>query len=135
MNEGLLLDTCAAIWWTAGQALESRARSRIERATRSNRTFVSPITAWEVACLALRGRSPIKVRAFSWYDRMMELDGFQETAVDAEILTSSCEIGGLDDPTDRILVATARRFNLVFISRDSRILDYGAARHVRVMEC
>ena len=66
---------------------------------------------------------------------MLELDGFQETSIDAEILTSSCELGGLGDPADRILVATARRYDLVFVTRDSRILDYGAGGHVRVMEC
>jgi PIN domain nuclease of toxin-antitoxin system len=135
MSDGLLLDTCAAIWWTAGSFLLARARARIERAIRSGRTFVSPISAWEVASLAARGRSPTKISALSWYNRVLDLEGFQETAIDAEILTSSCEIAALSDPADRILVATARRLDLVLVTRDSRILAYGAGRHVRVMEC
>src|SRR5207244_2294037 len=98
MSEGLLLDTCAAIWWTAGQALDIRARSRIERAARSKRVYVSPITAWEVANLAVRGRSPIRMAALDWYNRMLELDGFVEASVDAETLTTSCELVGLGDP-------------------------------------
>src|SRR5437764_15239694 len=93
MNEGLLLDTCAASWWTAGVALRSRVRARIERAIVSNKLYVSPISAWEMANLARRGRGPIKLNALSWYNRMLELDGFHETALDAEILTSSCDIG------------------------------------------
>src|SRR5262249_4901247 len=135
MSEGLLLDTCTAIWWTAGEPLDTRARSRIERAARSKRVYVSPITAWEVGNLAVRGRSPIKIAAIEWYNRMLELDGFVEASVDAETLTASCELVGLGDPADRILAAAARIHYLLFVTRDGKILEYGAAGHLRVMEC
>jgi PIN domain nuclease of toxin-antitoxin system len=66
---------------------------------------------------------------------MLELDGFVEASVDAETLTASCELVGLGDPADRILAAAARIHDLLFITRDGKILEYGAAGHLRVMEC
>ncbi len=39
------------------------------------------------------------------------------------------------DPADRILAAGARIHDLLFITRDGKILEYGAAGHLRVMEC
>jgi PIN domain nuclease of toxin-antitoxin system len=137
MSEAVLLDTCAAIWWTAGSALTAKARRRIEHAAKSDCVFISPITAWEVANLGARGRSPIRLSALDWYYRTLALAGFHEALLDAEILTASCEVTGLPhgDPADRILVATARKLRVVLVTRDMGILDYGRTGHVRVMEC
>ncbi|MNF14334.1 hypothetical protein D3C80_2165180 [compost metagenome] len=40
-----------------------------------------------------------------------------------------------NDPIDRILIATAREYDLTIITRDRAILDYGAAGHVRTLAC
>ena len=39
------------------------------------------------------------------------------------------------DPADRMLIATARRRDLILITRDRAILDYAAAGHVRAIAC
>jgi PIN domain nuclease of toxin-antitoxin system len=39
------------------------------------------------------------------------------------------------DPVDRILIATARRHRWKLITRDRRILDYGARGFVSVLAC
>jgi PIN domain nuclease of toxin-antitoxin system len=40
-----------------------------------------------------------------------------------------------NDPTDRILIATAREYDLTIITRDRAILAYGAAGHVKTLAC
>ena len=39
------------------------------------------------------------------------------------------------DPTDRMLIATARAHDLTLITRDRAILAYAAAGHVRAVAC
>jgi PIN domain nuclease of toxin-antitoxin system len=40
-----------------------------------------------------------------------------------------------NDPTDRIIIATAREHDLTIITRDRAILAYGAAGHVKTLVC
>ena len=37
------------------------------------------------------------------------------------------------DPADRIIVATARQLGATVVTRDRRILDYGASGHVPIL--
>jgi PIN domain nuclease of toxin-antitoxin system len=39
------------------------------------------------------------------------------------------------DPTDRMLIATARAHDLILVTRDRAILAYAAAGHVRAVAC
>ena len=39
------------------------------------------------------------------------------------------------DPADRLLIATTRHMGATLMTRDTKILAYGAAGHVQVLPC
>ena len=51
-----LLDTCAVIWIAEGARLLEPAASELPK-TRNGELFVSPMSAWEIATLAAKGKS------------------------------------------------------------------------------
>jgi PIN domain nuclease of toxin-antitoxin system len=135
--EGLLLDTCACLWLTHGDTLRGDARAAIGRAQREGGVYVSAITAWEVATLVRKGRYRLKVAVGVWFARLLDLPGIRLAGLDPLVLIASAELPGdpPPDPADRMICATARARALTVLTRDERILAYGAAGCVGVLAC
>ena len=122
----LLLDTCAAIWILENARLSDAAVEAMDSAADSGLSvYVSPITAWEVGLLAMRGRFRATLEPQRWFDRMMAVPGIRLAAMPPEILIASSQIPGgpLRDPADRIIAATAREYGFTVVTRDRAILD------------
>jgi PIN domain nuclease of toxin-antitoxin system len=138
MNSPCLLDTCAAIWISKRAPLAPEAIFRLAQC-RSNGdpSFVSSVTAWEIAMLVSRGRMNETKGAGRWYADFLSEGGFVEQPVTTDIFVASCFLPEPlhKDPFDRILVATAREHDFTIITRDRAILAYGAAGHVRTLAC
>ena len=133
-----LLDTCAVIWTAHDDPLREPAASALQNAyERGARILVSPITAWEIAMLAAKGRLSLALDPDRWFDRYCQLPSVTLAAMPASVLTASAALPGSppDDPADRILIATARAFGYILVTRDTKILDYGARGHVRTVAC
>lgn len=137
MADPLLLDTCACLWLTHGDELRGDAVAAITEAQRARGVFVSAITAWEVATLVARGRYRLKVSTAVWFARLMQLPGIGLADLTPDILIASVELPGDPpaDPADRMICATARQHGFGVVTRDRRILAYGAAGHVNTMSC
>ncbi len=116
--------------------MTERSKRGIDRAVATAEVFVSPITAWEVANLAARHRSPIEMETMQWYRELLGL-GFAESGLDARLLAASCNLPGDPhrDPADRIMIATARQHGFAIVTRDRRLLEYGARGHVKTLAC
>ena len=133
-----LLDTCAIIWTAHDDPLREPAASELQNAyQRGARLFVSPISAWEIAMLAAKGRMALALEPDRWFERFCELPAVTLAAMPTSVLVASTTLPGTppDDPADRIIIATARAFGYVLATRDARILEYGAHGHVRVVGC
>ena len=133
-----LLDTCAIIWTAHDDPLREPAASELQNAyQRGARLFVSPISAWEIAMLAAKGRVALALEPDRWFERFCELPAVTLAAMPTSVLVASTTLPGTppDDPADRIIIATARAFGYVLATRDARILEYGAHGHVRVVGC
>ncbi|MCY3845007.1 MAG: type II toxin-antitoxin system VapC family toxin [Acidobacteria bacterium] len=133
-----LLDTCAVVWTAHNDPLREPAASRLQDAYRRGaRLFVSPITAWEIAMLATKGKIALALDPDLWFRRYCDLPSVTLAAMPPSVLVSSTGLPGAPprDPADRILIATARTFGYVLVTRDARILEYGSRGHVRVIEC
>ena len=129
----LLLDTCAVLWLAKGSNLAPEARSAIA----SQKLHVSPISAWEIANLVRKGRVALTLPVKSWIRQAI---GEMQAAVPeltVDVLADSCGLPGSppNDPADRIIIATAREANMTVVTRDSYILAYSRAGHVRTMVC
>ena len=138
MNRPCLLDTCAAIWmskqepWTPN-ATAYLAKCKLQKVP----SFVSSVTAWEMAILVSKGRMSETKEPGRWFSEFMSRAGFEEKPVTTDIFIASCFLPEPlhKDPFDRILIATAREHDLTIITRDRAILAYGAAGHVRTLAC
>ena len=133
-----LLDTCAVIWIANGDPLREPAASGLREAVADGSTLaVSPMSAWEVAMLASKGKIALSLAPEVWFARFRALPGIALADLPPEVLMASCSLPGAPptDPVDRILAATARAFGYTLVTRDRRLLAYGGEGHVRVMGC
>ena len=137
MARPVLLDTCAAIWLMNGDPLSPPSRAAIAEAQASGLVHVSPITAWEVATLAARGRIALSLSPNAWFAALIGQPGVAWAPMPHDVLIASATLPGppLRDPADRIIAATARQFGYVVVTRDAELLAYGQAGHVQAMEC
>jgi PIN domain nuclease of toxin-antitoxin system len=129
----LLLDTCAILWLAKGADMKAPARSAIAE----RRLHVSPISAWEIANLVRKSRIALSLPLKTWFRQAVEKMDATVPQLSVEVLADSCDLPGAppDDPADRIIIATAREANMIVVTRDSQILTYSRAGHVRTLEC
>jgi PIN domain nuclease of toxin-antitoxin system len=134
----LLWDTCTAIWIYEKARLSQAALEAMRAAYREGvPSYISPITAWEVALLASRGRLQLLIRPERWFSNLFEVPGVRLAEMSPDVLIASSFLPGKPpkDPTDRIIAATARELGATLITRDRALLDYGAQGYVAVLEC
>jgi PIN domain nuclease of toxin-antitoxin system len=137
MSEPLLLDTCAAIWMAEGEPLSAVSREAIRAAVRTSALNVSAFVAWEVGLLEARNRRGFFAPAAVWFQALSETEGLNVLPLTAAILIASHSLPGSpgNDPADRIMIATAREHGLAIVTRDHRLLEYGARGHVKTLAC
>ena len=134
----LLWDTFTAIWIYEKARLSPAALEAMRAAYREGvPSYISPITAWEVALLASRGRLQLLIRPERWFSNLFEVPGVRLAEMSPDVLIASSYLPGKPpkDPTDRIMAATARELGATLITRDRALLDYGAQGHVAALEC
>jgi len=133
----LLLDTCAVIWVSQGDAISLRARKAIRDAVAHGEVYVSPMSAWEVGALAVKRGVRFDPSPHEWFAAFLARPGVRLAALGPEIALDAWFLPGQvhGDPMDRLLIATARRLSAAIVTRDDRIRAYGAAGHVSVIDC
>ena len=102
-----------------------------------SRLAVSPITAWEIAMLSAKAKLSLDASPELWFDRFCALPGIVLADMPPSVLVASTSLPGVPprDPADRILIATARAYDLTLVTRDREILEYGAEGHIRALAC
>jgi PIN domain nuclease of toxin-antitoxin system len=126
----LLLDTHVLIWTLEGDArrVGRAARTRLARAEAQDAIRVSPVTLFEVTALHGAGRIRLSRPIGEWLE-----DALADGRVRVAELTTAMAIEAgaiprtaLEDPLDRLLVATARQLEATVLTSDRRILQYAA---------
>lgn len=142
LPRAVVLDTCAVIWLAAGVGMVEQAAKTIDYAAAADGVFVSPISAWEIGLLSKPkiGRAAVLEfvpDAITWFARVMAGRGIRSAPFTPEIAIDCSYLPGAlhGDPADRFIVATARRLDLPLVTRDRRLIAYGAAGHIRVIPC
>ncbi|MGT2457782.1 type II toxin-antitoxin system VapC family toxin [Cupriavidus basilensis] len=129
----IVLDTHALVWWVSEDpTLSQVAKAAIVNEQNSGRILVSAITAWEVAALVARERLVLSMDAGSWFAAVGQLDAVHIVPVDAEIAIKSADLPGAfhEDPADRFIVATARKYAAPLVTHDDRMRAYA---HVKTI--
>ncbi len=134
----LLLDTHVWLWFALGNAdrLGARARRQIEEAALGGKLAVSAISVWEIGMLDTKGRITLGTPCEKWIASALALPGLRLVGFEPEIAVASTRLPGEfhPDPADRILVATARALNATLATADERIIEYGGAGYLRVLD-
>jgi len=123
----IVLDTHVLIWWVDGGVKLSRAATlAIKRAQAENAIMVSSITAWEIAMLVDRARLTLTMDVPTWLSTVNRIPGLRFIPIDNQIAIGSVNLPGEfhQDPADRMIVATARRFGAPLVTQDRRIRSY-----------
>ena len=133
----LVLDTHALIWAHKGIRISKRIEKQIVAAGKKHELFVSAITPWEIALGVRRGRIRIQGDVLEWIHDALDALSVAVASLEPAIAVDSVNLPAWDhaDPSDRIIVATARRLGAALVTADGEIVEYAAAtKAVRVIE-
>jgi len=133
----VLLDTHVWLWFAEGDAeLDHKCRAAIEAALHADGAYVSLISVWEIALLDTRRRIILSAPCVEWVNAAFSAGVIKPAELSAEILVASTRLPGRlhADPSDSIIVATARALDATLITRDRTLLGYGRQGHVAVLE-
>jgi PIN domain nuclease of toxin-antitoxin system len=121
----ILLDTHVLLWHAQGdRRLGSRTRKLIEARASTGEASFSALSIWELALLASAQRIRLDLPCESWRMRLLGL-GLREVPVDGEIaLIAARYRNALVDPIDCMLAAAAVRTGSMFVTADTRILEW-----------
>lgn len=126
----LLLDTHVWLWSADGDTrrVGRRARQALARAESGDDIRISPVTIFEVTALHTLGRLRLARPLDQWVHDSLDAAGVRIAELTPAIAIDAGTIprGALADPLDRLLVATARQLDAVFLTADARILEYAA---------
>lgn len=132
----LVLDTHALIWAHMGVRIPKKVARRIEAAGQENQLFISAITPWEIALGVRRGRIKISGDVLAWISDALDALSAVVASLEPAIAVDSVDLAwDHADPSDRIIVATARRLGASLVTADTEILAFASStRAVRVIE-
>ena len=123
----IVLDTHTWVWFVSNPELLSKAsRKAIDAAIMKKAIFISSISAWEVALLAVKERLELTIPIDDWIAQSERLPFFQFLPVDNSIAIKSVNLPDPfhKDPADRIIVATAITIGAPVITKDEKLLKY-----------
>jgi PIN domain nuclease of toxin-antitoxin system len=126
----LLLDTHVWVHYiNATPGLRIETIRAIDTARISGSVFVSVISIWEIALLVRLRRLALHTSVSQWADQALALPGVSLLSFTPQIAIDSVDLPDPmhKDPSDRILVASARVERLTLITRDRDILSYAKA--------
>jgi PIN domain nuclease of toxin-antitoxin system len=105
--------------------LSSRQIEEIKR-NESDGIGISVISCWEIAKLVEYKRLELSFPLNEWFEEALNYPGIQLLSLTPEIAIESTQLPGKfhRDPSDQIIVATARINNCPLITSDSKILNY-----------
>lgn len=133
----LLLDT--HIWiWAVNKEIDKLSATAIEAITQaesSQSLAVSAISVWEVGMLDAKGRITCNPDCSTWVNKALSFPGLKFIPLTPSIAILSSRLPGEihGDPADRILAATCLQLNATLLTKDKKLLAYGAASYIRVI--
>lgn len=122
----IVLDTHIWFWWLSGE--HSRLSSELlELLATAPDVGVSPVSCFELALAAKRGRLQLSVEPVVWVEQALAPSGIQLLRLDAAIALRAVALPEHHrDPFDRMIIATALELDAELASVDSAFSAYGA---------
>lgn len=134
----LILDTHIWVWLLNGDEdqLSHEGLEAIADASESGQIGVCAISVWEVGMLEAKGRMRLSKGCLDWVRDALAAPGIRLLELSPEIAVESSRLPGEihGDPADRMLAATARILNGTLVTKDQKLLEYGAQSYLSVIE-
>jgi PIN domain nuclease of toxin-antitoxin system len=137
LEQGILLDTHTWIWLFQGsKELSEDVIVKINQAGSKGKVFISAISVWELSMLVAKGRVTLATSIHQWVEDSLSQPGVNLSLLTPAIAIESSFLPGEfhGDPADKIIVATARINNLILLTRDRKILQYGSEGYIYCLE-
>jgi len=132
---GYLLDTHVWLWILRGASEEVSKTffADVEHWRRTRSVYLSPISCWELGLLVSANQIDLPQPVEELWERAITPEICRVAELTGPILAESTRLPGdlHRDPSDRILVATARANGLTLVTRDWRLLDYAKQGHLK----
>ncbi len=123
---GLLLDT--HVWWWTISEPQKLSQGAIEALVdaEDEEIAIAFISLWEFAMMVSRDKISLSIDPAEWMRYSLYQIGVRAIPLDERIAIESCGLPGNfhKDPADRIIVATARIYDMKLLTKDEKILDY-----------
>jgi len=126
-NIEVVLDTHVFLWLINGEKdLSEKSKAIILKAREKGSIGLSAISLWEISMLCAHKRISLNQPCLNWITRSLEGPGIVLCPLSPEIVVESSFLPEQfqGDPADRIIVATARIFSALLVTRDEKILKY-----------
>jgi PIN domain nuclease of toxin-antitoxin system len=121
----IVLDTHIWVWWVQDDARLTRKHREWLQEYESQGLGVSIISCWEVAKLVEYNRLILPHGVDEWLESALAYPGVQLLNLTLPIVVESTKLIGFHrDPSDQIIVATARVFGCPLLTADTKILNY-----------
>ena len=134
----ILLDTHYFLWMMEGHEKVSKNPSLLKEISKRiamREILVSEISLWEIAMLQSKGRIQISEPLESWLEKSINAPGIRAINLSPKIIAESLNLPGdfHSDPSDRLIVASARVYGATLVTQDQQIKKYGKNGYIKVL--
>lgn len=134
-NNDLILDTHILIWALENdQRLLSKDRESIDHTTNESNILIPAIIIWEIGMLQRKKKITLSLPLETWIKKMLAIPRILLIPLTPEISIESNNLphGFHGDPSDEIIIATARILNTPLLTYDEQIINYGKQGHIKL---
>ena len=116
----IVADTHAIIWWLLSpEQLSTRVREIFDRTI----VGVTATSCYEIARLIVRKRVEIDVDPHQWLENLFVLPRVSFLPLTLDVASTAAKLPGLiNDPADRLIVATALQMRVPLVTKDHKII-------------
>jgi PIN domain nuclease of toxin-antitoxin system len=125
----IVIDTHIWIWWVDDNSRLTQQHQMWIQEYQSQGLGISMISCWEVAKLVEKNRLCLSVSVEEWLREALAYPGIQLLNLTVPIVVQATQLEGFhNDPADQIIVATAKVYDCLLLTADSKILNYAGVK-------